>query len=86
MAQWWYIDVGQVFLPSSFVSSFVELFDAELASAGATRGSKRNGDKVKSAARTFVGNDLSEDAWACERVRDRCNILSASCPSQSSGY
>eukprot|EP00972_Heterocapsa_arctica_P089757 13238701-Heterocapsa_arctica.AAC.1 len=49
----WFIDDGQIFSRPGQVDGILQDLDARLQQSGATRGSLRNGNDIKSTVRTF---------------------------------
>jgi hypothetical protein len=81
-AWWWFVDDGQMFVYPTRVDETLRALDARLHAAGASRGSRALGHKIKSTVRAYIPENYAEECrgWDTEYVRDTCTVLSDSDP------
>ena len=79
---WWYVDDGQIFVHPKHVDKILKALDVRLEAAGASRGSRAAGQKIKSTVRVYIPEGLMEECrgWDTEYVRDTCAVLTDSDP------
>ena len=55
---WWYVDDGQIFVHPKHVDKILKALDVRLDAAGAPRGSRAAGQKIKSTVRVYIPDGL----------------------------
>ena len=78
-ARWWYIDDGQLVVHPTKVDYVLRALDRRLGEAGASRGSKALGHKVKSSVKAYIpdGEEEACRGWCTDYIVDTCEVISS---------